>query len=118
MKKVILFLDIDLLDKDWLQKYPLVSSFRLAQAELDLRNSILLTGSFLLTIVILLVLFVTDSSGKNTSVFIGMLIFSIVFFVVSIVLLINYTPKYNKYLADKKAYEKKRAELRRQYDAL
>jgi hypothetical protein len=42
MKKIILFQEIELLDKDWLVSYPLVGALRISEVELNKRNGLLM----------------------------------------------------------------------------
>jgi len=118
LKKTQLYQDIDLLDRDFAQQYSLhpISGrpLNIIAPPATVTLSLLILGFMIFVIICFII-------TPKSEYFPPVLMFAILLFIILMTGIIadaNHKPKYNKYLADKKAYEKKRAELRRQYDAL
>jgi integral membrane sensor domain MASE1 len=118
LKKIQLYQDMDLLEKDWLESYPLFGVNKQPVVVVDKRIMIVpLIFSALFMPLILWSTFSTDLRDKTTPLIIFFL-FLIIFIIAALALVISLLPKYNKYMLDKEIYDKKRKALRRQYDAL
>jgi predicted membrane protein len=118
LKKIQLYQDMDLLEKDWLESYPSFGVNKQPVVVVDKRIMIVpLIFSALFMPLILWSTFSTDLRDKTTPLIIFFL-FLIIFIIAALALVISLLPKYNKYMLDKEIYDKKRKALRRQYDAL
>ena len=117
LKKIQLYQDIDLLEKDFLKAYPIDPRTNAPIGIIGAAPSwlyLMLTSFFIFFSV------VTFFQQKEVDQ-IRMIMVAIICLVAIIAIKIvthRYAPRYAQYQIDKAAYDQRHAELRRQYDAL